>query len=257
MHSTHRVFTRRITLLISTWCCVVFALSATSAADGCPKAANEIATDRPDVTNSSIVVPVGSLQSENGVNMSAREGSRIFDGTNSRLRLGVAPCVEVLVDLPTYFAAVGGRASSGFSDVAPAVKWQISPLPGKVDLSAVVGASLPTGDVNIAGPGVQPYLQFPWSWELSGGWSVSGMITTFFPPAEPTNKLITQSNFVLERKVATNAALFIEYSVTFRHTAAQVRFSIRAVCTASRKRSKSTSTLRLVSIATPQTILLA
>jgi hypothetical protein len=36
-------------------------------ADGCPTAGDEIATDRPDVTNSSLVVPLGSLQAENGV----------------------------------------------------------------------------------------------------------------------------------------------------------------------------------------------
>jgi hypothetical protein len=33
-------------------------------ADTCPTAKDEIATDRPDVTNSSLVLPVGSLQSE-------------------------------------------------------------------------------------------------------------------------------------------------------------------------------------------------
>jgi hypothetical protein len=35
-------------------------------ADSCPTAKDAIATDRPDVTNSSLVVPVGSLQSESG-----------------------------------------------------------------------------------------------------------------------------------------------------------------------------------------------
>ena len=43
-------------------------------ADSCPVAKDDIATDRPDVTNSSLVVPVGSFQSENGVNVSARDG---------------------------------------------------------------------------------------------------------------------------------------------------------------------------------------
>jgi hypothetical protein len=33
-------------------------------AEGCPTANDDIATDRPDVTNSSLVVPVGSFQSE-------------------------------------------------------------------------------------------------------------------------------------------------------------------------------------------------
>jgi len=75
-------------------------------ADGCPTAKDEIATDRPDVTNSSLVVPVGSLQSENGVNFSSRDVGQIIDGTNTRWRLGIATCLELLVDLPTYFTAV-------------------------------------------------------------------------------------------------------------------------------------------------------
>ena len=49
---------------------------ADARADGCPIAKVEIATDRPDVTNSSLVVPVGSLQSENGVNLSADSNMR-------------------------------------------------------------------------------------------------------------------------------------------------------------------------------------
>jgi len=55
-------------------------------ADRCPVIGDEIATDRPDVTNSSVVVPAGSLQIENGINVSAREGDRFLDGTNTRFR---------------------------------------------------------------------------------------------------------------------------------------------------------------------------
>ena len=57
--------------------------------ENCPTVSNEIATDRPDVTNSSLVVPVGSFQSENGINLSARDGGRTIDGTNSVGGLGL------------------------------------------------------------------------------------------------------------------------------------------------------------------------
>ena len=40
------------------------------------------------------------------------------------------PLLEVLVDLPTYFTNVHGAGVSGFTDVSPAIKWQISPVPG-------------------------------------------------------------------------------------------------------------------------------
>src|ERR1700694_4924594 len=82
-------------------------------ADSCPSTKDEISTDRPDVTNSSLVVPAGSLQIENGINSSARDGGRFVDGTNSRLRLGIAQCLELLVDTPTYFANVRGPGNSG------------------------------------------------------------------------------------------------------------------------------------------------
>src|SRR6516225_9758090 len=114
------------------------------AADKCTQTSAPIATDRPDVTNSSVVVPVGSLQNENGWNVSRRDGGDVFDGSNSRWRLGIAPCLEVLIDLPNYVGTLRGSGASGFGDVSPAVKWQVSPSPGKFDLSVTAGVGLPT-----------------------------------------------------------------------------------------------------------------
>jgi hypothetical protein len=79
-----------------------------SAAEHCPDIQSEIQTDRPDVTNSSLVVPNGSLQTENGINLTARRASRSIDGTNSRIRLRVARCIELLADLPDYFRSRWG-----------------------------------------------------------------------------------------------------------------------------------------------------
>jgi hypothetical protein len=185
--------------------------TAPALADGCPKPTDEIETDRPDITNSSRVVPQGSLQFENGVNFTIPESSRVIDGTNTRVRLGIAPCLEVLVDVPTYFATLSGSAASGFTNVTPAVKWQISPIPGKIDLSTVAGIGLPTGSKALLGPGPQPYVQFPWSWELTVKWSVNGMLTAFFHPSDPVSKQVYQSTFVVERKVGEKAGVFIEW----------------------------------------------
>jgi hypothetical protein len=190
--------------------------ASAAAAEQCPQKDSPIDTDRPDVTNSSVVVPQGSFQSENGINLSQRDGDHSFDGTDSRLRWGVAPCLEILVDVPTYIAALRAPLNSGFTDVVPAIKWQINPLPGKIDLSATLGAGLPTGTKAIAGPGVQPYLQFPWSWQLGSSWSVNGMLTNFFTPADPTNKVSTETTLVLEREFSERAFLFIEYVGDYR-----------------------------------------
>jgi Putative MetA-pathway of phenol degradation len=188
-------------------------------AEGCPTVKDEIVTDRPDVTNSSLVVPVGSLQSENGVNFSTRGGGQIIDGTNTRWRLGIASCLELLVDLPTYSTTIRGSGSSGFSDVSPAINWQVSPIPGKVDSSVVFGVGLPTGTVDIAGRGTQPYLQMPWSWELNDGWGVSGMLTEFFRPSDLVIRRTTEATFAIEKKVTEKMSLFVEYVGDYPETA--------------------------------------
>jgi hypothetical protein len=182
-----------------------------ASAEECTQPSNPIETDRPDTTNSAIVVPVGSLQNENGINISRQNGADLFDGANSRWRLGVAPCLEVLVDLPNYAGTFRGSGLSGFGDVTPAVKWQVSPLPGQFDISITAGAALPTGATAIAGPGMQPYLQFPWSIALGGGWDVNGMETNFFTPSSPTVKFSNQSTFVIEKETTERSFLFIEY----------------------------------------------
>ena len=182
-----------------------------AAAGECPSPSSEIATDRPDVTNSSLVVPVGSLQGENGINSTGHGPERTFDGTNSRLRLGVAPCLEILVDLPNYVGGFQGAPDSGFSNVVPAVKWQLNSLPESWNLSVTAGAGLPTGATKIAGLGVQPYLQFPWSHELGNGWGTSGMLTTFFFPSDPLNHETTEATFAIEKKLSERISLFVEY----------------------------------------------
>jgi hypothetical protein len=197
----------KLAVLINVAC---LAVSAARAGE-CPQQGSPIATDRPDTTNSSLVVPRGSFQVENGVNFSQRGDGQVFDGTNSRLRWGIAPCLEILVDIPTDFVPVTGQPRSGFTNTAPAIKWQISPLPERFDVSATFGAGLPTGTKRITGPGVQPYIQFPWSWNLGHDWGISGMMTDFMLPNDPSNKLTTETTFVLERELAERAFLFVEY----------------------------------------------
>ena len=85
---------------------LVFALLTTATeagAEECPTNADQIATDRPDTTNSSLVVPYGTV----------RHGSNALAGTNTRLRLGVAHCTEFLIDVPTYFWSMKNPVASG------------------------------------------------------------------------------------------------------------------------------------------------
>jgi hypothetical protein len=180
------------------------------AADDCPTSASEISTDRPDVTNSSRVVPYGSLHAENGVDWTVRQGSDIVSGTETRLRLGIAHCTEVLADVPTYFYSLNGRASSGFSDLVVSVKREL-PVPFGFHLSATGGLGFPTGASKISNHGYDPYVQFPWSRRLTDDWSLHGMFTvTWFTSQHAINPTF-EPTLSLERDLGPTRDLFVEY----------------------------------------------
>jgi hypothetical protein len=96
---------------------LALALLASAAAMGADSS-TPIATDRPAVTASSVVVPVGSFQDENGFAFTAsastaNQGQTTFDRPESLFRLGVATRAELRLTLPDYF----DRGTAGFGDL--------------------------------------------------------------------------------------------------------------------------------------------
>ena len=83
-------------------------------ADACGNVETDIATDRPDVTNSSQVVPRASVQVENGINWTTQQRETVIDGSNSRVRFGVAQCTEVLFDLRIISVRYATQLRQGF-----------------------------------------------------------------------------------------------------------------------------------------------
>src|SRR3984957_13815096 len=180
------------------------------AANRCPTTAAEISADRPDVTNSSLVVPYGSLQGENGVDWTVRQGSNVVSGSETRLRLGVAQCTEVLADVPTYFYSLNGRASSGFSDFVVSIKREL-PVPFGFRLSATSGLGFPTGASKISSHGYDPYIQFPWSRRISDEWSFQGMFTVTWFTNQHTGNPTFEPTLSVERDIGSTRDLFVEY----------------------------------------------
>jgi hypothetical protein len=191
-------------------------MSTASGGDACPTDANEIATDRPDITNSSLVVPLGSLQAENGLDWTVRDDSNALDATNTRVRFGIAQCTELLMDVPSYFGSFSGSQPSGFSNLVVSLKRQLH-VPLGFDLSATGGLGFPTGAAKVAGRGYQPYIQFPWSHGLTADWELTGMFTLFWSPSESSQSLVFQPTLSLERALGRSADVFMEYVGDFDH----------------------------------------
>jgi hypothetical protein len=192
-------------------CAAVLAWPRAGWTADCPAPADVIETDRPDTTNSSLVIPYGSLQVENGVNLAVRQGSQVLDGSETRVRIGVTRCGEVLIDVPNYVGALNGLASSGLSDLIVSVKRQLFPDRRTFSLSAAAGLGVPVGRSVDGGQSYTPYVQFPWSLAITDDWSLNGMLTVTQLVAHLANMTDVEPTFVVERGFGLKGDLFVEY----------------------------------------------
>ena len=91
----------RLHLQITSWCPLISVL-AVQACIGQVSSTSEIITDRPDITESSVVIPAGSVQVENGVTWSADHGNLTVDLSETLIRVGVLGRTEIRLTPPNY-----------------------------------------------------------------------------------------------------------------------------------------------------------
>lgn len=66
-----------------------------------PTTETAIVTDRPDVTESSIVIPNGSLQLENGITWTKDHADKVVDLSETLVRVGLLNRTEIRLVVPT------------------------------------------------------------------------------------------------------------------------------------------------------------
>jgi len=178
-----------------------------------PPPPSPIATDRPSVTNSSIVVPAGILQFENGFLTTYSRGQNIFDGTESLLRFGLSNSTELRLSVPDYYYSlnVAGQGS-GFGDFIIGVKQQLRLTPGGFDISATLFISFPTGAKPVSSGGYDPGLQVAWSRGLSSKWTAAGMFSLYCPTQDHTRNFTGESTFLVDRQLTGPWDAFVEYA---------------------------------------------
>jgi Putative MetA-pathway of phenol degradation len=203
----------RSIISIALLCAALFA-GALKACAECQTSADSINTDRPGFTNSSRVVPYGSFQAENGIDWTSQHGSNVVDGTETRLRLGVAQCTELLADVPEYFYSLNGNQSSGFSDLVVSIKREL-PVPLGFHLSVVGGLGFPTGSDKISNHGFDPYFQIPWGRHIGDRWAIHSMFTVTWFTSQHVNNPTFAQTFLVDRKFGSTRDLFVEYAASY------------------------------------------
>jgi hypothetical protein len=185
-------------------CVIAGALARQTKAQTCgANTQSPISTDRPQITSSSIVVPCGSLQFENGFQETGTGGQRTFDLPETSIRFGIANKTELRLGVPDYFFNDNTPSgfATGFGDLSLGFKQQLGPTRGGFNLSLIPSVSLPTGANAISSHGYDPTIQLPWSHSLSKNWTIAGMFSLMWPTEGSSRNLTGQSSAYFDRQL--------------------------------------------------------
>lgn len=179
-------------------------------------AQSTIATDRPQITSSSVVVPCGSLQFENGLTETSASNQRTFDLPETSVRFGIINHTELRYGVPNYysnFVATTGT-TNGMGDMSLGLKQQLGPTHG-FDISIIPALSFPTGANAISSHGYDPSVQLPWSHSLTKNWTVAGMFSVAWPTESGRRNVTGQSSVYFDRQITAPWDAYVEYSGAF------------------------------------------
>jgi hypothetical protein len=184
-------------------------------------AASTISTDRPQITSSSIVVPCGSLQFENGLQETSAGGQQTYDLPETSIRFGIARKTELRYMVPNYYwnFATGSGGATGLGDMTLGLKQQLGPVKG-FDVSILPSIIFPTGANAISSHGYDPSVQAPWSRGLSKNWTVAGMFSVAWPTQAAANgytrrNTTGQGSVFFDRQLTAPWDAWVEYSGSF------------------------------------------
>jgi hypothetical protein len=186
-------------------------------------AQSTIATDRPQITNSSIVVPCGSLQFEDGFEETSNGGRRGYDLPETSIRLGIASKTELRLAVPNYFYNddTASAFANGFGDLVLGLKQQLGPAHG-FDVSLIPSLSLPSGAAPISSHGYDAALQLPWSRSLgntsralSKNSTAAGQLAVMWPAESGRHNTTGQASVYFDRQLTAPWDAYVEYSGAF------------------------------------------
>jgi hypothetical protein len=207
---------RYLTLAILAFVFVGLAPSLARGQTASDAASGPIVTDRPTVTNSSVVVPAGSLQAENGFLDTETQGQSVVDGPETLVRYGLTDRTELRFTAPDYYYNVtnSGSSGTGFGDLALGVKQQLGPTHG-FDVSATVFLSFPSGAAGVSSGGYDPGVQVAWSHGFAETWTAAGMFSLYLPTVGNTRNVTGESTFYIDRQLAKRWDAIVEYAGDF------------------------------------------
>lgn len=184
-----------------------------------------IVTERPDFTESAVVVPYRWMQIETGLTYQWTRQAFTIGVPETLFRMSTGQKSELRVGLPDFgWSRSGGVTTTGFGDVYLGAKFQVGPFANGDDFALIPAITLPSRGNDFSSGSVDPELKVCWGRSLSELWGVSAMAYGLYTTDSIGRVFVFQSTVSFGREVSERSSMFFEYAGNFaaRMTPSQV-----------------------------------
>ena len=169
----------------------------------------QIIPDRPDFTDSPVVVPKGFVQLETGFTYTSFGGADAFQIGEALVRIPVSDRLEARLGVPNYIVN-DGPGPDGFADSFLGAKYQLGPTVSGWDMALVGAVTLPTGEDALSSDSVDPSAAFVLGRSLTHRVGVTGQIAAAFPERGGERRSDISATLVSAIALSDRASGFIE-----------------------------------------------
>jgi hypothetical protein len=199
-----------LTLLV---CC------ATSARPQAGATIDPIVTDRPDFTESAVVVPLRGFQLESGFTYQNARSASAVGLPELLLRYGMTRQTELRFGLPSYSQVnSAGGTTARFGDGYVGIKHQLGPLPDGSDFALIPALNLPSRNEFSSGS-LDPEIKICWSRSIGSKSSLSLMGYALWTTGTSGRVLSFQQTASFGQELTERLGAFFEYAGTFARAA--------------------------------------
>lgn len=179
-----------------------------------------IETDRPDFTETAVVVPKGWTQLEMGYTYRDLDGGSLHLAPELLARLGTGKNTEVRIGIPSYgMAEVNGRDITGFGDAYLGLKIQSGPLNNGDEFALIPGVIFPSGHGPLTSAKTDAELRAVWSRDLNDRHGIAAMANGIWTTDGDGKRVgVYQQTVVFSEALDERRTVFYEYMGVFsRH----------------------------------------
>lgn len=211
-------FKKKDPLLVSCSSALTFLCIAQAANADVLQKSDFIDTNRPSFCQSAYVVPMGTIQLENGtLYQHFQHGLTYFDIPENEVRVGLIKGTELQMFTPNMILYNQSRSTfagaTGLQEVGLKHQFGFSPFK-RLTTSVVGGVDIPTGSKLLTGTGVMRVFRLPYTIQLNQNWAFCGMQSIVV--TQPHGNIQYQPFVMLTRALGSRASAFVEYAGFFQ-----------------------------------------